>query len=86
MWVLHTAKLWGWQDESMDCKKRMKIARAACQQVAYNFCYAMPFSASRLSAWDNLMRTQVDDSMTQDEASSPKHGGRKKYTDIIEGL
>ena len=45
MLVLHIAKLWGWKDESLHPRRRMKIARATCTQVAYDFGYAKPLSA-----------------------------------------
>ena len=86
MWVLHTAKVWGWQDESLDGRKRMKIARAACHQVAYDFGYEMPFSAAQLKAWDKLLQQQVNEGVAPEDASSPRHAGRRKYCDIIEGL
>ena len=35
--ILFTAKLWGWQDPSLTKRKRMRIAMAACRQVAYDY-------------------------------------------------
>ena len=36
---IHTAILWGWQDLYLSYKERSRIAKAACNQVAYNHGY-----------------------------------------------
>ena len=33
--IITTAKLWGWEDDSLSSKRRVRIARAVCKQVAY---------------------------------------------------
>jgi hypothetical protein len=35
--ILWTAKVWGWQDPSLKKRERMRIAMAACRQVAYDY-------------------------------------------------
>lgn len=55
MLVLHTTKLWGWQDDLLNSRIRIKIACAMCCQIAYNHNYGTAFSAARLSAWDSIL-------------------------------
>ena len=83
MLVLHIAKLWGWKDESLHPRRRMKIARAACTQVAYDFGYAKPLSAVRLRFWESILNNAIADGTSQ-EPLSPQNGGSIKYCDKIE--
>ena len=37
--ILSTAKLWGWHDATLNTRRRVWIACAVCQQVAYDHEY-----------------------------------------------
>ena len=37
--IVTTAKLWGWEDDLLNPKRRVRIARAVCKQVAYDHGY-----------------------------------------------
>ena len=46
--IITTAKLWGWEDDSLCPKQRIRIARAVCKQVAYDHGYE-PVSYTHLT-------------------------------------
>ena len=49
--IITTAKLWGWEDDSLSSKRRVRIARAVCKQVAYDHGYERPITHNMLSKW-----------------------------------
>ena len=83
-YALLTAKRWGWQDNSLHSKRRMKIARAVCRQVAFDNGYEKPFSASRLRFWEEKLAKAIDDGTSPNPLSS-KHRGTVGYYEGIEG-
>ena len=97
MMALFTAKRWGWKDPAIHCKKRKRIARAACRQVAYDYGYATELSSSMLPQWEGRLHvaidtglgTEVDPSSSLSSSSSPnplspRHCGKQSYCEMIE--
>ena len=83
--VIHTAKLWGWQDDSLTAKKRAKIARAACRQVAYDAGYQHPLSHVMVKVWHEALIKFISEGGNPMEALTPTYKGSKSYCDTIEG-
>ena len=83
-YALLTANLWGWHDNSLHSKQRMKIVRAVCRQVAFDNGYAKPFSASRLRFWEEKLAQAIDDGTSPNPLSS-NHRGTVGYCEGIEG-
>jgi len=50
--ILFTAKVWGWQDPSLTKRERMRIAMAACKQVAYDYGHRKTLGYTRLPIWE----------------------------------
>ena len=83
--ALKTAELWGWKDDSLDGRRRMRIAKAACRQVAYDFGYEKTFTGSRLTVWELSLADGISIGTTQKSLCSPENGGSEAYVDKIEG-
>ena len=83
--VIHTAKLWGWQDASLSGWERAKIARAAWKQVAYDAGYKHPLSHSQMKLWHEALIKFISEGGNPMEALSPNYKGSKSYCDTIEG-
>ena len=84
--IITTAKLWGWEDDSLSSKRRVRIARAVCKQVAYDHGYERPITHNMLSKWEQSLRSAVLNG-SEDVANdvlSPQVGGSKQYLDMIE--
>lgn len=89
MMCLFTAKRWGWKDPAIHCKKRKRIARAACRQVAYDYGYATELSSSMLPQWEGRLHSAIDTGAVDSSSShpnplSPRHCGKQSYCDMIE--
>ena len=82
--ILHTAKLWGWKDDSLHSKRRMRIARAVCRQVSYDYGYKNTFSAAMLPSWESKLMNALDNGNSQ-QPLSPAHCGTVSYCKRIEG-
>ena len=50
--IVTTTKLWGWDDDTLDPQRRVRIARAMCQQVAYNHEYEHPIIHYMILKWE----------------------------------
>ena len=88
MMILSTAKLWGWLDDTLESRRRVRIARAACRQVAYDHGYKQPITHSMIMSWEETLCDAVTHGTTNvaNDILSPKVGGSKQYLDSIEGM
>ena len=86
MMVLFTAKKWGWKDPSLHSKRRKRIARAACRQVAYDYGYQKELAAAMLPKWESLLHNAIDTGEVSDSQNplSPQHSGTKAYCQKVE--
>jgi len=81
--VLHTATLWGWRDPYNTIKERMRISKAACNQVAYDFGYPKPLAVMMLPYWYSKLNDSF--SLGEDiDPLSPFQAHKNTYTDDIE--
>ena len=83
--VILTAKRWGWQNPSVTKSERQRIARAACNQISYDYGFRKEIACSQITKWNQ----QIDSCIVKGSPSkvnplSPLHAGSKKYIEIIE--
>ena len=69
-------------------KRRVRIARAVCKQVAYNHGYEQPITHTNinmLSKWEQSLRNAVMNGSENvaNDVLSPQVGGLKQYLDMI---
>ena len=81
--AIHTATLWGWLDPCLTQKKRSRIARAACTQIAYDFGYSAPLAHARLPAWYGSINAAISLG-ENDDPVSPSQCGSNTYVSQIE--
>ena len=83
--VLFTAKRWGWSDPTITQKRRQRIARAACIQIAYDYGYQKELASSQLEKWEILLNKSIGNGVSsRTNPLSPLHSGAKTYTSEIE--
>ena len=82
--ALQYALLWGYADPHLSSAERRRIAKAACQLVAYDHGYAAPLSHNMLPAWEAKLRNVLDTGEESETATSPKHAGSVSYVAKIE--
>ena len=69
MMVLFTAKRWEWNDPQLLTQERQRIARAACNQVAYDYGYETELAYTQLSVWETLINEEIRRGKEKCEAS-----------------
>ena len=57
--VLLTVYHWGWTDPKLSYKNKLRIARAASQQVSYDAGYTHPFAHSQVMTWDKTVEHAI---------------------------
>ena len=82
---IHTAILWGWQDPYLSYKERSRIAKAACNQVAYDHGYQRRLAHTSLPIWYSKIIGSIDDGEDTNPIS-PCYAGIKKYIDKVEEI
>ena len=80
--VIHTAVLWGWRDRYKTYSERQRIARAACQQVGFDFGYPKALAVSMLPCWFGKLHESIIDGDRRDPLS-PSHCGSVGYLETI---
>ena len=68
-------------------QQRIRIANAACRQVAYARGFSNNLASSQLSAWNRKICKVIQSGSPFDQESNPlssDHFGTVKYTNIIE--
>ena len=81
--VVHCAVLWGWRDPCNTYSARLRIAKAACRLVAYDFGYPKPLAHTQLPYWVG----KINDAIVSGESAdpvSPVYCGSSKYVKTIE--
>ena len=81
--VIHTASRWGWRDPFLPYKDRLKVAQAACRQVAYDYGFAKCLAATMLPSWYGSIDKAIMEGESQDPIS-PSHSGTVAYVNSIE--
>ena len=81
--VVHTATLWGWNDYFLTVKNRTRIAKATCNQVAYDLGYPKCLAYTQIAAWFASLNDMVSTGESVDPLS-PSNAGSKKYTDELD--
>ena len=79
----------GMVDLMLESRRRVRIACAACRQVAYDHGYKRPITHSMIMLWEESLCDAVTHGGTTKVANdilSPKVGGSKQYLDSIEGM
>ena len=57
--VLLTVYHWGWKNPKLSYKNKLRIARAASQQVSYDAGYSHPFVHSQVMTWDREVENVI---------------------------
>ena len=58
--ILSTAKLWGWHNATLNTRRRVWIARAVCQKVAYDHGYEQTMMThNTITLWDESLQNVV---------------------------
>lgn len=83
--VIHTAIIWGWLDPCPTRTRRNDIAKAACQQVAYDLGFRSPLASARLPAWYGALNAAIADGESQDPVS-PSRSGSRRYVEDLDRL
>ena len=87
MLILFTAERWGWNNPSKTKKEKKRIAKAACQQVAYDMGFKYTLAFSQLYQWKEHINNVIDGAT--DRKLNPletNHAGTRKITDKISCL
>ena len=82
---IHTAILWGWQDPYLSYKERSRIAKAACNQVAYDHGYQQRLAHTSLPIWYSKIIGSINDGEDTNPIS-PCYAGFKKYINKVEEI
>ena len=82
--AVHTAQLWGWNDPYLTKNERTRIAKSACNQVAYDLGYKHPLAYTSLPQWFSKLNKMVATGEGAIDPLSPSYAGTKKYMTTIE--
>ena len=80
--VLERAKLWGRNDPLLSAKERHRIAKAACNQVAYDLGFKSRLADSRLPSWNKQLMKGLE--AGNPNPLSPSYAGKVGYLDSID--
>ena len=80
--AISLARMWGYDDEILTRNQRLRIAKAACTQLAYDHGFPKVTGGSMMQDWIANLSVNVTKGDTQPLASG--HKGSKSKTDKIE--